>query len=85
MSLFKRPLNATAQHGKGKAWARMVCMILWAMCPRSVSTDHDEEFHDWQFAFFRLHADFHEGHGTGMCELQRHGTAQHSRDTAWYM
>ena len=44
-------------------------------CPGSVSSDYKAEFHDWQIGFFRLHADFHEGHGT----------VEGSRDIAWYV
>jgi hypothetical protein len=53
---------------------------LWATFQVSVSSGYDAEFHDWQFGFFRLQVDIHEGHGTigerhGMCELERHATA----------
>jgi hypothetical protein len=30
---------------------------------RLVSSDYHAEFHGWQFVFFRLQADVHEGHG----------------------
>ena len=84
LPLCKRLLKAMAQHGVGTAW--YVCIHIG----RSVSSDHHTEFHDWQFGNLRLHANFHEGHGT-VGGRQGHSKAcvihitGHGRGMAWYV
>ena len=81
---FSRPRHSTAgtRHCMYELTSA-VCQQPWAICPGSVSSDYHADFYDWRFGFFRLHADFHEGHGAvggrqghsmararnGMCEL----------------
>ena len=52
MSLCKRLLKVTAQHGRGSA--RCMWIIIGRLsktCPGSVSSNYHAKFQDWQFGF----------------------------------